>query len=188
MEKMSTPEEGLSVGAKSGKEQQGQGRTPTKMYSFPNTGTTPVKENTPEKLEKTYAEKDEPKLKRNDLNFIKEKITAFCVEMDTEIKACLYSVSVNDTADTKKGLERLRRKGKAFEGQIGFSINQCTQRSTALIQQVKALENSNLHLHREKLDLLGEIKKLKNQRDVDKLMSQEEQAEIDKLLQSDDEM
>ena len=67
---------------------------------------------------------------------------------------------------------------------MGFSINQCTERSTAWIQQVSTLENSSKHLHREKLDLLGEINEQKNQ---NKLTSQEEQAEIDKLFQSDDE-
>ena len=77
MEKLSTPEEGLStpekgsVGTKSANEEQGQsasGRAPTKMYSFPN--VTPVKVNTQEKLEKKCAKTEEPKLIRNDLNFI----------------------------------------------------------------------------------------------------------------------
>ena len=48
--------------------------------------------NTLEKQDRTRTEIEEPTLKRNDLNFIQQKITSSCTEMDTEIKACLYFV------------------------------------------------------------------------------------------------
>ena len=81
----------------------------------------------------------------------------FCDDLDTEIKACLYSVSVNDTKDLTKCLERLRGRAKAFHGNISFSLDTCVLKSTAVIQKVSSLEQYANHLQRERDFLQSQV-------------------------------
>ena len=171
--------------------------TPVKMYSVPKvfSQSTPPKglsQSTPPKglsqstLPKGLSQSSETTplketksspVTRNDFTNIQSKIDLFCDDLDTEIKACVYSVSVNDTKDVMKCLERLRRRAKAFRGNISLSLDQCVLKSTAVIQKVSSLEQYANHLRREN-DLL--------QRQVTDLKTQKETQEIeDMLLQSE---
>ena len=149
----STPPKGLSQS------------TPPKWISQ-SSETTPLKET-----------KSSP-VTRNDFTNIQSKIDIFCDDLDTEIKACLYSVSVNDTKDVTKCLERLRRRAKAFNGNISFSLDQCVLKSTAVIQKVSSLEQYVKHLRREKDLLQSQVTDLKAQKEL--------QGIEDVLLQSED--
>ena len=149
----STPPKGLSQS------------TPPKGLSQ-SSETTPLKET-----------KSSP-VTRNDFTNIQSKIDLFCDDLDTEIKACLYSVSVNDTKDVTKCLERLRRRAKAFRGNISFSLDQCVLKSTAVIQKVSSLEQYANHLRREKDLLQSQVTDLKTQKETQELE--------DMLLQSED--
>ena len=172
--------------------------TPVKMYSVPKV----FSQNTPPKVlsqstpPKGLSQSTPPKglsqssettplketksspVTRNDFTNIQSKIDLFCDDLDTEIKACLYSVSVNDTKDVTKCLERLRRRAKAFRGNISFSLDQCVLKSTAVIQKVSSLEQYANHLRREKDLLQSQVTDLKTQKETQELE--------DMLLQSED--
>ena len=59
--------------------------------------------------------------------------------IDTEIKACLYSIQSNDLTDAHKELERLHRKYKAFQGYLTFSLTEYQQNTSAMCQQLTTL-------------------------------------------------
>ena len=167
----------------------GKVSTPVKMYSLSKvfSQSTPPKglsQSTPPKWLSQSSEttplketKSSP-VTRNDFTNIQSKIDIFCDDLDTEIKACLYSVSVNDTKDVTKCLERLRRRAKAFNGNISFSLDQCVLKSTAVIQKVSSLEQYVKHLRKEKDLLQSQVTDLKAQKEL--------QGIEDVLLQSED--
>ena len=55
-----------------------------------------------------------------------------------------------------------------------------------MCQQLTTLEQYNNRLHREKQNLQMEVWDLKRRREFDEVLSQEEQKEIEKLLESDE--
>lgn len=117
------------------------------------------------------------KVKTYDLKYVQEKVGKFCTELDTTFKACLYSVMKNETHDISESLEILRRKTKAFHGEI-TSLTECIKNIAAIIQKEAMLEQHTKGLDREKNDLQKEIKDLKRLREL---------REIENLLnQSDD--
>ena len=85
-----------------------------------------------------------------------------------------------------KELERLRRKCKAFQYYLTFSLTEYQQNTSAMCQQLTTLEQYNNHLHREKQYLQMEVRDLKRRRGFDKVLSKEEEKEIEKLLESDE--
>lgn len=117
-------------------------------------------------------------MKTYDLKYVQEKVGRFCTELDTTFKACLYSVMKNEIHDISESLEILRRKTKAFHGEISFSLTECIKNTAAIIQKEAMLEQHTKRLDRETNDL---------QKDIKDLIRLRELQEIENLLnQSDD--
>lgn len=79
-------------------------------------------------------------------------------DVDTQLKAALYSLSISDLADIKGQLERIRRCCSAFYGTSKFTLQNLVQARNAMSQKVHSLENHNLILHRENQELRNKVK------------------------------
>ena len=163
------------------KEVPSEKSTPVKMYSQPNifnqstpikdasqseassSQSTPIKEasqtgassstSTPLKeASKTGASSS--KLKTHDLKHLKENVDQFCEDMDTQVKACLYSVIKKDIEDSTKSLDRLKRKGQAFQRSMSYSFEKCLKDTAALIQSNATLTSYASMLRRENWRLI----------------------------------
>lgn len=152
-----------------GKEVSSEKSTPVKMYSLPNifNQSTPLKESP--QSEASSSKSTPGKLKTHDLKHIQDKVDQFCSDMDIEYKACLYSVTKNDTGDSTKSLERLRRKGKAFQKEMSYSIDICLKDTAALVQNNATLSNYVNMLRREKDVLQIEVDNLKKEKALQEL-------------------
>ena len=190
------------------KEVSSEKSTPVKMYSQPNifnqstpikdasqseasSQSTPIKEasqtgessstSTPLKeASKTGASSS--KLKTHDLKHLKEKVDQFCEDMDTQVKACLYSVIKKDIEDSTKSLDRLKRKGQAFQRSMSYSFEKCLKDTAALIQSNATLTSYASMLRREKDGLQLEVDNLKKEK-----LALQELKDVDYSLLDDSE-
>ena len=140
--------------------------TPVKMYCKPNVfnQSTPQKDvPSPSSESESSQTPSKPKIKTYDLENVKEKIEKFCLDLDTEFKACLYSVMKQDTSDACSNSERIRRKTKAFNKQISFSLDICRKDIDVMVQSQITLKQYASLLKKDKDGLKKEIDALKSE-------------------------
>ena len=156
-------------------------RQSVKMYSSPKTIDT---NKCPPKIsfETVTKHEQETKVKRSDLTHISDRCNNFLDTLDTEVKASLYSLTINDVTDSKRGLEKIRRKAKAFKGQINMWMEDCLQRNAAAVQHSLKVEQHNKYLMKEKEEMQKEINQLKRTRPSVSFYDKKENEDIEKAL------
>jgi hypothetical protein len=90
-------------------------------------------------------------------------MSAFQEDLDTKLKAGLYSLMVGDVQNAKEDLNRLRRTSNAYFSQSSFVLKDLQMKAVATQQKLTTTENYNLHLHHENNDLREKVKTMKRE-------------------------
>jgi uncharacterized protein YoxC len=101
--------------------------------------------------------------KKLSLEEFTNNLHTFNNDLDTTLKATLYSLMCGEIETAKEDVKRIRRRLAAFLNQSTFILSDIQLKQAALNQKVSSLEAYNLHLHRENNTLREQVNRLKKE-------------------------
>lgn len=123
---------------------------------------------------------------KSSLDHLKDNIEGFTNYLRTQLRASLYTSSVNDHQHVKIALENLLHRSSSFAGQTALGFKDVTLKVSALTQKVTTLEYYTSHLCKEKSALSEKVLKLEKtiqNMAMDK-MSNESDIDLEEALSS----
>jgi cell division protein FtsB len=94
------------------------------------------------------------------IKLLQMTVDNFKDQMDTQMRASLYSISVNDTVDVNSTIVSMRRTLQDFHKRMVVSLKDVLLRNSANSQKISVMQQHIAHLTREKNDLNQKVNKL----------------------------
>ncbi|KAH3882806.1 hypothetical protein DPMN_006751 [Dreissena polymorpha] len=102
-------------------------------------------------------------VKEPQLDPLQGTITGFCEQIDTQLKAALYSLIVNDVEDAKATMHSMRKATTAFHGQSSLMLRDAQKRSSTHHLAKQALQQYSSKLAKENVELAAKVKALEKE-------------------------
>lgn len=77
----------------------------------------------------------------------------FCEQVDTQLRATMYSLSRTEIQDATCAMESMRRAVKTFRGQTTHLLSEAIQKDKAAIQKARVQQQQTAQLVKEKAEL-----------------------------------
>lgn len=137
---------------------------------------TPVKTGFSSAVSSPASNQSTPVKKASGLECLRLNIDSFTEQMDTQIRASLYSYSVGDTKDIKNTLESMRHALKDFQSQAHSSLKMARLRNASDNQKIASLQQQSSNLSMENKTLQHKVQSLQKKQ-VDMVVKEQIQDE-----------